>query len=88
MKRLESSSTSQEILMHNIHKSTLQVYGQTPQDGNCFFHAICLQLKRLDNMFTLSAQQIREDVVDLILNTDEIKVTIIFYDSLYIYIYI
>ena len=77
----EKMSESRERLLVNIHDAKLKVFGRTLQDGNCFFHAICIQLERL-NVMEISHLQLRENVVDFIRDNTILRVMTINVKSL------
>ncbi|KAL3889148.1 hypothetical protein ACJMK2_001502 [Sinanodonta woodiana] len=41
----------------------LELHGETPADGNCFFEAVSSQLRRLNCAVQTSPQQLRQEVV-------------------------
>ena len=74
---LKGGTQDNDTLTRNIHDCGLQIHEETVMNGNCFFHAICLQLKRL-RIRKVTAGQLRCEVVDSIFNLEKIQVSNVF----------
>ena len=61
-------------LEENCRKLGLEVHGQTPTDGNCFFHAGSDQLDLL-GLQPMSAAEFRQAVVNFMIDNPVLQVT-------------
>ncbi|KAJ8307375.1 hypothetical protein KUTeg_015459 [Tegillarca granosa] len=71
----KSSNDTQKILMETLKEQGMRVRGSIPKDGNCFFHAVVDQLKRLDMpQQNLNHLQLRSQVVWYLKNLPKVTV--------------
>ena len=73
MRLTQHQSNSAERLTENCTFFQLQSVGSIPGDGNCFFHAISHQLKRL-NVQNQSPSELRKLVVNYLRENPQIQV--------------
>ncbi|KAL3889410.1 hypothetical protein ACJMK2_001754 [Sinanodonta woodiana] len=59
----QAVSCSESTLEANCLSVGLELHGETPADGNCFFEAVSSQLQRLNCVVRKSPQQLRQEVV-------------------------
>ncbi|KAL3889408.1 hypothetical protein ACJMK2_001752 [Sinanodonta woodiana] len=59
----QAVSCSESTLEANCLSVGLELHGETPADGNCFFEAVSSQLRRLNCVVQKSPQQLRQEVV-------------------------
>ncbi|KAL3889183.1 hypothetical protein ACJMK2_001533 [Sinanodonta woodiana] len=62
-KSQQAGSSSQSTLEATCLSVGLELHGETPADGNCFFEAISSQLRRLNCVVQKSPQELRQEVV-------------------------
>ncbi|KAL3887952.1 hypothetical protein ACJMK2_000337 [Sinanodonta woodiana] len=62
------------ILETNCLSLGLELHGETPADGNCFFEAVSSQLQRLNYVVQKTPQELRQEVVKFMRNNREIEV--------------
>ncbi|KAL3889413.1 hypothetical protein ACJMK2_001757 [Sinanodonta woodiana] len=58
-----AGSSNESTLEANCLSVGLELHGETPADGNCFFEAVSSQLRRLNCVVQKTPQQLRQEVV-------------------------
>ena len=71
-----SQMTAEDQLKYNCFKAGLTFHGDTPTDGNCFFHAVSHQLSLLGH-HPKSAAELRYDVVRFLRSHPQIMVSML-----------
>ena len=81
LQRTSSQGDAEQRLLENCVRAGLTFHGETPGDGNCFFHAVCDQLVML-GLPHQTADELRSSVVDFLKSHPSIKVI---YNNTYTY---
>ena len=73
LQRASYQGDAEQRLIENCVRAGLTFHGETPGDGNCFFHAVCDQLVML-GLSHQTADELRSSVIDFLKSHPTIKV--------------
>ncbi|KAL3888210.1 hypothetical protein ACJMK2_000586, partial [Sinanodonta woodiana] len=65
-KSQQAAFSNQSTLEANCLSLGLELHGETPANGNCFFEAVSSQLRRLNCVVQKSPQELRQEVAAFI----------------------